>query len=73
MLGGDVVVAWNDSGSLDANAHFTGYGHSATGGNGCFVVVGADHAVHVSTTAAPVPAGAAATTGSTCAAPPTSA
>jgi subtilisin-like proprotein convertase family protein len=32
VLGGDVVVAWNDSGSLDANAHFTGYGHSSNGG-----------------------------------------
>jgi subtilisin-like proprotein convertase family protein len=32
VLGGNVVIAWNDSGSLDANAHFTGYGRSANGG-----------------------------------------
>jgi subtilisin-like proprotein convertase family protein len=32
VLGGNVVVAWNDSGSFDEDAHFTGYGRSSNGG-----------------------------------------
>jgi subtilisin-like proprotein convertase family protein len=32
VLGGNVVAAWNDSGSYDENTHFTGYGRSSNGG-----------------------------------------
>jgi subtilisin-like proprotein convertase family protein len=32
VLGGNVIIGWNDSGSYDANTHFTGYGHSSNGG-----------------------------------------
>jgi len=32
VLGGNVIIGWNDSGSYDANTHFTGYGRSTNGG-----------------------------------------
>jgi subtilisin-like proprotein convertase family protein len=32
VLGSNVIIGWNDSGSFDANRHFTGYGHSSNGG-----------------------------------------
>lgn len=32
VLGGNVIIGWNDSGSYDSNTHFTGYGHSSNGG-----------------------------------------
>ena len=32
VLGGNVVIGFNDSGSFDSNTHFTGYAHSANAG-----------------------------------------
>ena len=32
VLGSNVIIGFNDSGSYDANTHFTGYGHSSNGG-----------------------------------------
>ncbi|MGH3370656.1 MAG: sialidase family protein, partial [Nocardioidaceae bacterium] len=32
VLGSNVIIGWNDSGSYDSNTHFTGYGHSSNGG-----------------------------------------
>jgi subtilisin-like proprotein convertase family protein len=32
VLGSNVIIGFNDSGSFDSNTHFTGYGHSSNGG-----------------------------------------